>query len=29
MSKQELKKELTETSYSKYLHLLERGSFAP
>ena len=29
ISKQDLKKELTETSYSKYLHLLERGSFAP
>ena len=27
--KQNLKKKLTETSYSKYLHLLERVSFAP
>ena len=29
ISKQDLEKKLTETSYSKYLHLLERFSFAP
>ena len=29
ISKQDLEKEFTETSYSKYLHLLERASFVP